>query len=747
MKSNRRGNNGPELESLEGTVERITYYSEEDGYSVIRLAPARQMGFWSGIDSDGLLTVVGNLPELSPGETLQLKGYWQTHARHGRQFRAVNARRIKPATVEGIRRYLGSGLIKGIGPKTAERIVEHFALETLDILDEDPERLFEVDGVGPHRVHLITRAWAEQREIKQVMLFLQSHGVSTSLAVKIYKAYGDQAIELVNDDPYRLARDIWGIGFKTADQIAQSLGLPVDHPRRIEAGIVYALNQALDDGHIYLPELELAAKAAELLDVPAVDVQAAIERARLAEQVIVEAIPSDARDPLRGVYLPPLYYAELGTANRLRHLLDLPASHLAPLQRRNLAGLVTEVSAGIGVALSDRQQAAVQSALTNKVSILTGGPGTGKTTALRALIEVLRRGGHSFALASPTGRAAKRMSEATGQPARTIHRMLGYSPAQGFAFDDQNPLPVDIVIVDEVSMLDTVLANALVRAVDPRSHLLLVGDVDQLPSVGAGDVLRDLIDSGEVPVTRLDVIFRQASDSLIITNAHRVNQGDMPIFPDHAADFFHFKIADDPERAAELVVDIVQNRIPQRFGLDPLGDLQVIAPMYRGPVGVAALNQKLQAALNPPGRPAQRLLGGRMYRVGDKVMQTRNNYDKEVFNGDVGRIHAFDFVEQLMIVDFDDRRIEYDWLEAGELTHAYAISVHRSQGSEYPAVVVPLVTQHYMLLQRNLIYTAITRAKRLVVLVGSLKAIAIAVKNDTVSQRYTTLAPRLRGEL
>lgn len=736
-----------DLETLEGTVERITYYSEEDGYSVIRLAPTGQMRFWDGLGEDGLVTVVGNLPELAPGESLRLEGFWQTHARHGRQFRAHNVHHVTPATVEGIRRYLGSGLIKGIGPKTAARIVAHFGSDTLRILDHEPERLYEVDGVGERRVRLISRAWAEQQEIKEVMLFLQEHGVSTGLAVKIYKTYGDRSIGQLEEDPYRLARDIYGIGFKTADQIARSLGLPTDHPRRLEAGVVYALNQALDDGHVYLPEIQLVDAAAELLEAPTPDVEAAVERAAQAHLVRIEFIPSDERDPLRGVYLPPLHGAEVGLANRLRNMLNTPTTHLERLQRSNLAVLVKEAAGSAQVALSDRQQAAIQTALTHKVSILTGGPGTGKTTAMQALIHVLREGGLSFALASPTGRAAKRLSEATGYPARTIHRMLGYSPAQGFAYDDQNPLPVDMVIVDEVSMLDTVLANALVRAIDPRSHLLLVGDVDQLPSVGAGDVLRDLIMSDIIPVTRLDVIFRQASDSLIIANAHRVNRGDIPLFQEHAADFFLFRIADDPARAAELVVDIVQNRIPQRFGLHPLDDIQVIVPMYRGPVGVSALNRNLQAVLNPPGRPAQRVFGGRMYRTGDKVMQTRNNYDKEVFNGDVGRIHAFNPADQTMTVFFEDRPVHYDWSEVPELTHAYAISVHRAQGSEYPAVVVPLVTQHYMLLQRNLLYTAITRAKQLVVLVGSKKAIAIAVKNDKVSQRYTTLTARLRGEL
>lgn len=712
---------------------------------MVRLAPTTPLGFWSGVDDEGLVTVVGNLPEVTPGESLEIEGTWQTHASYGRQFRAENVRRVTPATVEGIRRYLGSGLIKGIGPGLARRIVEHFGLETLNILDEDPGRLREVDGIGPQRVRYIARAWAEQREIKRVMLFLQSHGVSTGLAVKIYKTYGDDAIRQVEDDPYRLARDVHGIGFITADQIARNLGLAHDHPARLEAGLVYALNQAAEDGHVYLPEPELVERAADLLDAPAPDVQAAVERAAHTGLVILDPLlGKDGEQPVRAVYLPPFYHAEVGAARRLRHLLDNPFSRLFSTSPDEWPTLVAQAAAAADAPLSAEQQAAVRLALTSKLSILTGGPGTGKTTALRALIHALRARGHTFALASPTGRAAKRLGEATGCPASTIHRMLGYSPAQGFTRNEEDPIPRDMVIVDETSMLDEFLAYALFRAIDPRSHLLLVGDVDQLPSVGPGDVLRDLIASGQIPFTRLSTIFRQEAGSLIVTNAHRINRGEMPLFPPEADDFFLFNLGDEPERVAEMVVDVVKNRIPRRFGLDAFDDIQVIVPMYRGAAGVSALNRQLQAALNPPGRPAERVLGGRVFRVGDKVLQTVNNYDKEVFNGDVGRIRSFDFTNQTMTVVFDGRPVSYDWLEAQELMHAYAISVHRSQGSEYPAVVMPIVTQHYMLLQRNLLYTAVTRAKQLVVLIGSKKAIAIAVKNDTVSRRYTALADRLR---
>ena len=736
---------GIQLETLEGTVERITFYSPEDGYSVIRLTPAKPMGFWNGLAEDGTLTVVGNLPDLAPGECLRLEGIWQTHPQYGRQFRALNAYQIAPATVEGLRRYLGSGLIKGIGPRIATRIVNHFGLNTLDVLEHSPERLLEVDGIGQQRSGMIIRAWAEQRQIKDIMLFLQSHGVSTGLAVKIHKTYGEQALSVVQTDPYRLARDIYGIGFKTADQIARHLGLPADHPSRLEAGIVYALHQASEDGHMFLPRGQLAESAAKLLEVPPPDLEPAISRAGENGSVKIEAT-AGKEGSVQAVYLPAFYHAETGAVSRLRRIIETPHSRLGWHQDVHWPTLINKGAEEAGITLTEQQKSAVYTALTHKVSILTGGPGTGKTTALRVLIGVLIGRGCTFALASPTGRAAKRLSEATGQPACTIHRLLGYSPSQGFAYNEDHPLPVDMVIVDEVSMLDTVLANALFRAVDPASHLLLVGDADQLPSVGAGDVLRDLIRSAVIPVTRLDVIFRQSADSLIITNAHRINRGEMPLFPKEAGDFFLFNVLDDPQRTADLVIDLVHHRIPRRFGLNPLDDIQVIVPMYRGPAGVASLNERLQAVLNPPGRSAERVLGGRLYRVGDKVMQTVNNYDKEVFNGDIGRVHAFNLLDQTMIVAFDERFVTYDWSEVPELTHAYAISVHRSQGSEYTAVVMPIIIQHYMLLQRNLLYTAVTRARKLVVLVGSKKAIAVAIRNDRVSRRFTALAERLRGE-
>jgi exodeoxyribonuclease V alpha subunit len=727
----------PELEWLEGSVERITYYSEETGYTVIRLLPAQPLKAWADTNREGLVTVVGELPEISPGETLRLGGRWATHSTYGRQFKAEQCEQVLPANVEGIRRYLGSGLIKGIGPVSAERIVDAFGEETLAVIDESPGRLYDVPGIGQKRVRLIREAWDEQRHIRQIMVFLQSHGISTRLAVKIFKQYGDEAVARVQQDPYQLARDIWGIGFRTADKIARDLGLPPDAPQRIEAGLVYTLNQMTNDGHVYAPRNILSEEAAQLLEAPPEAVQDGIDRL-LMEEALVQGALSSNGEP--SIYLVGLYYTEVGVSRKIIGMIAHPVSRLGDLRAGELPSLG-------GEGLSERQLAAVQAALANKVSVLTGGPGTGKTTALRALINVLTSAGHTFALASPTGRAAKRLTEATGHPAKTIHRMLGYSFAEGFSHDPDNTLDVDMVVVDEASMLDQSLTHNLLKAIEPATHLLLVGDVDQLPSVGAGDVLRDLIASGVAPVTRLDKIFRQAESSLIVRNAHRVNRGEQPLTPENAEDFFLFT-KEDPDEAAELLVDVVQNRIPRKFGLNPLDDIQVLSPMHRGAVGVTALNHALQAALNPPSpRLAERWIGGRQFRAGDRVMQTRNNYDKDVFNGDIGRVTGIDLVAGQLEVDFDQRPVHYDWSEADELAHAYCISTHKSQGSEYTAIVMPVMMQHYVMLQRNLLYTAISRARRLAVLVGTRKAIGIAVRNDKVARRYTALAERLQAEM
>ncbi|NDJ86688.1 MAG: ATP-dependent RecD-like DNA helicase [Chloroflexi bacterium] len=730
------------MDTLEGSIERITYYSPESGYCVLRLAPNQpRLGAYGK-----LITVVGNMPELQPGEQVKLTGVWTNHPQHGRQFKTETVVQMRPATAEGIRRYLGSGLVRGIGPKMAKRIVDFFGEETLDVLDRAPERVKDVPGIGKKRATSIAKAWAEQREIKKVMLFLQSYGLNMSLALKIYKQYGDEALELVQQDPYRLVRDIHGVGFLTADKIAREMGLPTHAPSRIRAGLVYALNEATGNGHVFLPTELLLEQAAELLDLELAHLDAALLQLRDEGEVMIEDVPAPTTSELvQAVYHSAMYHSEKGAANRLRDMLDHPGSYLAKITQmttHDWEQLLTRVTAVDGVRLTDQQRRAVKQTLTSKVSILTGGPGTGKTTTLRTIIGILEATRHRFRLASPTGRAAKRLAEATGHPAQTIHRMLSYSPQEGFAYNQDNPLETDIVVVDEASMVDLVLFYNLLKAIEPATHLLLVGDVDQLPSVGAGDVLRDVIDSAICPVMRLETVFRQAGGSMIIQNAHRINAGQSPDTANRSDDFFFFG-AEDPAGAADLVVDIVCSRVPGKFGYDAMRDIQVLAPMYNGQIGVNALNIALQRQLNPPGRLAEKRLAGVLFRVGDKVMQMRNNYEKEVYNGDIGWVKALDMNEHTMDVEIDGRIVNYAWLECDELTHAYAISVHKSQGAEYPVVVLPVMTQHFMMLQRNLLYTAITRAKSMVVLVGTRKAIAIAVKNDKVAQRWTALDWRL----
>lgn len=734
-------------ETLIGTVERITYYNEENGYTVAQVTPEGR-GY--------TVTVIGNLLEVNPGESLRLHGQWTTHARYGRQFQVERYTTVLPATAAGIEKYLGSGLIKGVGPVTARRIVRRFTLDTLRIIEEEPQRLREVLGVGKHRVSLIQAAWEEQKAIKEVMLFLQSHNVTTSHAVRIYKTYGDAAIDLVRNDPYRLARDVHGIGFITADKIARELGLAHDSPQRVQAGISYTLSQMADDGHVYAPEGELVHESARILEVPPGLVAEGIDRLATEQRVYIDPITYEvlddrSTDPLlreeKAVYLPPFYYGEIGVANRLRAILNVEKSRLAYFRQADLERVFSHLAREAGPALNEGQQQAVRTALTHKVTVLTGGPGTGKTTAMRTVIRLLEARGFGYALAAPTGRAAKRLAEATGREAKTIHRMLEFKPQKGHQFqrNEENPLEVDMVIVDEVSMLDLLLTNQLLKAIHPESHLLLVGDVDQLPSVGAGSVLQDIIDSGVVAVVRLDHIFRQEEGSLIIENAHRTNRGQMPVFPRNAVDFFLFP-AQDAERAADLIVDLVQNRIPRRFGFDPMGEIQVLSPLHRGAAGVGELNRRLQVALNPPAAAkAEHRRGANLFRMGDRVMQIRNNYDKEVFNGDMGRILALDPVDQALVVRMDDRDVAYEFSEVDELVHAYAVSVHKSQGSEYRAVVVPVLTQHYMMLQRNLLYTAMTRARDLVVLVGDRRAVAIAVRNNKIMDRHTALDVRLRA--
>ncbi len=732
-------------EILSGEVERITYYNQENGYSVVRLRPER--AFVPGpaaMDRDGLVTVTGNLPELSPGEHLRLSGRWTNHPKHGLQFQVEHCEQTLPANVAGIRRYLGSGLVKGIGPRLAERIVKRFGAQTLQVIESQPERLKEVPDIGAQRARMIAEAWEEQKQVKEIMLFLHGYGVSTNLAIKIYKQYGEQALAVVKSDPYRLARDIFGVGFKTADKIARLLGLPADHPSRIEAGLIYSLREMLDAGHVYAPDGELVERAAKLLDLPEREIPPALERLSSDGRIRQDRLPiiGDSKDAIMQavVYLAAYYEAETGLAERFQLLASsrsLPG--LAAQGRLDLFGEHRNLSA--------EQKAAVEMALSSPVSVLTGGPGTGKTTCIQALLAATEAAGKRYALASPTGRAAKRLSEATGRPASTIHRLLGYSPGEGFKYNAANPLPADLLVIDEASMLDLLLAHNLLKALRPGTHLLLVGDVDQLPSVGAGDVLRDLISSQIAPVTRLTSIFRQAAGSLIVTNAHRINQGQMPVTQtegDRQPDFYIFP-AESPEQAANWVQEVVCERIPRKFGLDPVEQIQVLAPMYRGECGVNALNARLQASLNPahPKKPEVSLFG-QPFRAGDKLMQIQNNYDKDVFNGDFGFLASVDPTGHSLLISFDGRQVTYDWSEADQLVLAYAVSVHKSQGAEFPAVVTPLVTGHYLMLQRNLLYTAITRARKLCVLVGSRRAIGMAVRNNAVAQRYTALNRRLQ---
>ncbi len=722
--------------TLQGVVERITYSNPDNGYTVARFQADRRFG---------LVTIVGALAEVHPGARLKVAGRWKTHPKYGEQFEIERYVEEVPATVEGIKRYLGSGLIKGLGPVMAKRIAEKFGPYTLEVIEKDINRLAEVDGIGAKRVKMIAKAWEAQKHIKEIMLFLQSHQVSTKLAVKIYKTYGDKAITIVKNSPYRLARDIYGIGFLSADKIARNIGIKPDAPQRIAAGIEHTLNQLADQGHVFAPREHLIQAAVKILTVKAEQVDAQIESLQQEKRIKVEIINPK---PIEVVYLNPFYYAEVGTARQIKQLLMAGESRLVKFANvdwdKVFGWLIATQKHGISLAKGQRR--AVQMALTSKISILTGGPGTGKTSTVQAILRLLRSKGKTALLAAPTGRAAKRLAESTGHEAKTIHRLLEVAPSQGFKFqrNQDNPLECDLLIVDECSMVDLILMNSLLKAVHPASHLLLVGDADQLPSVGAGNVLRDLIASQVAPITRLDVIFRQAADSTIITNAHRINRGERPLFPKHKQDFYFFG-QEKPDKTADLLVDIVARRIPEKFGL-PGQDIQVLSPMHRGAAGVRAINEKLQARLNPLhyGQPEYRA-GSRVFRASDRVMQLRNNYDKDVFNGDVGNIDHIDLEQGEIWVEFEGRSIGYEFNELDELTLAYAMSVHKSQGSEYPVVVLPMLTQHYVMLQRNLFYTAISRAKKMVVIVGTRKAMAIAVKNNKIAARWSALPERLQA--
>ncbi|MEU7009843.1 ATP-dependent RecD-like DNA helicase [Streptomyces sp. NPDC046332] len=724
---------------VEGVLERITYANEESGYTVARVDTGR---------GGDLLTVVGALLGAQPGESLRMQGRWGSHPQYGKQFTVENYTTVLPATVQGIRRYLGSGLVKGIGPVFADRITQHFGVDTLDILEASPARLIEVPGLGPKRTKNITAAWEEQKAIKEVMVFLQGVGVSTSIAVRIYKKYGDASISVVRNQPYRLAADVWGIGFLTADKIAQAVGIPHDSPDRVKAGLQYALSQSTDQGHCFLPEEQLIREAVKLLQVDTgLVIECLAELAEDPEGVVRESVPGPEGLPVTAVYLIPFHRAELSLAGQTKRLLRAAEDRMAAFQDVAWDKALAWLADRTGASLAPEQEEAVRLALTRKVAVLTGGPGCGKSFTVRSIVELARAKRAKVVLAAPTGRAAKRLAELTGTEASTVHRLLELKPGGDAAYDRDRPLDADLVVVDEASMLDLLLANKLVKAVAPGAHLLLVGDVDQLPSVGAGEVLGDLLAPGSpVPAVRLTRIFRQAQQSGVVTNAHRINAG-LPPVTTGLPDFFLFA-EDETEDAARVAVEVAARRIPAKFGLDPRRDVQVLAPMHRGPAGAGALNGLLQQAITParPDLPEKRF-GGRVFRVGDKVTQIRNNYEKGangVFNGTVGVVTSLDAVEQRLTVRTDeDEEVGYDFDELDELAHAYAVTIHRSQGSEYPAVVIPVTNSAWMMLQRNLLYTAVTRAKKLVVLVGSRKAIAQAVRTVSAGRRFTALAHRL----
>ena len=741
----------PEVSLLDGVLERVTFANPETGYTIAKIGPAPGT---RGGGSD-LVTAVGPLLGAQVGESLRLRGRWTSHPKYGRQFEVHSYTTVLPATTQGIQRYLGSGLIKGIGPVMAERMVAHFGVDIMHIIESEPARLIEVDGLGPKRTAMITAAWAEQKAIKEVMVFLQGVGVSTSLAVRIYKKYGDEAISVVRDEPYRLAADVWGIGFKTADTIAAAVGIARDSPERIKAGLAYTLSEAADEGHCYLPAPNLIADAAKILEVPAEMITPCLDELAAAEGVVREEVPAAAGPAPAGtvsqvpaVYLPPFLMAERSLASALLRLLAARADRLASFGAVDWDKALGWLRGRTGVSLAPEQEEAVRLALTSRVAVLTGGPGCGKSFTVRSVVALARAKGAKVVLAAPTGRAAKRLAELTGHEAATIHRLLQLRPGGEPSFDAASPLDADLVVVDETSMVDLILANKLVKAVPPGAHLLLVGDVDQLPSVGAGEVLRDLIGAGTLPVVRLTKIFRQAQQSGIVVNAHRINAGQPPGTAGFA-DFFWFA-CDEPEETAALVTDIVARRIPARFGLDPRRDVQVLCPMHRGPAGAGNLNLALQEALTPfrDGQPERRY-GGRVFRVGDKVTQLRNNYDKGaagVFNGTVGVVTGISLEDHVLTVLTDeDEQVDYGFDELDELAHAYAVTIHRSQGSEYPAVVIPLTMGSWMMLQRNLLYTGVTRAKKLVVLAGSRRALAVAVRSKGSGRRHTALAHRLRA--
>ena len=785
------------METLQGILERIVYENADTGYTVGRL---------SARDHAELLTVVGNLASVNPGESLLLQGKWVDNAKYGRQFQIEKYETILPANVVGLRKYLGSGLIKGIGPKMAALIVRKFGMDTMDVIEHEPDKLARVPGIGRKRVEMIKAAWEAQREIKNVMLFLQSHDVSTAHAAKIYKTYGNDAIPIVTANPYQLADDIYGIGFVTADTIAQKLGMDKDAPQRVEAGIKYVLSQKAEDGHVFQHRPELLEACQTMLEQEPEAIERGIHALVEKEEIInpdftdfpstgehIDIEEADAvyagqnqesenadthQEPLStdnhlttdnysAIYLAPFYYAELGVANQFSRLLAYGDRQDIHHTEMDTDGFLAELESEMDIQFAPQQREAIRTAMTARAMILTGGPGTGKTTTTVGMLRLFAAQGRRITLTAPTGRAAKRLSETTGGEAKTIHRLLEFSPKiNSFKRNRHNPLDTDVVIVDETSMVDLVLMNRLMQAIRPSTTVILIGDTDQLPSVGAGNVLKALIDSQKIPVIALTEIFRQAQESMIVTNAHRINKGDFPELTGDKDRNFFFLEEEDPEAMTELICSLIADRLPMHYDYHPIDDIQLLCPMRRGTLGTENLNRRLQEVLNagstaPAAHPLEKTrfgtrapsqtsrsedrsvtVGG--FRVGDKVMQVRNNYDYDVFNGDIGRVVAIERLDKKIHIRYPDKQVTYDTADLGELVLAYATTIHKAQGSEYPAVVIPLHTQHYLMLQRNLLYTGITRAKERVVIVGTKKALGICIHNNQVMERNSYLAERLQ---
>jgi len=713
------------VEELEGTVDQIIYYNPENGYSVCRFL----------LDDETLITVVGHFPPLSAGEVLRLTGSWEINAKYGRQFRALSFIPKLPSSVRGIERFLSSGLVRGIGPVLARRIVDHFGAQTMEIISTCPEKLLEVEGLGPIKLQEIIRSWEENRKIRDLIIFLQEHGISTSLATRIYRHYGDQAFSVLRVNPYQLCLDVWGIGFRTADQMAMKLGCDPSSLERIGAFILYYLEKESEQGHLFSYREEVVEAASKELEVDREKVEESLEKLINQKRVIAEETSSG-----QAIYLPYLFRAEETIVKGISRLAMTPL--LAT--EFDIEETIRKIEAQLNLQFSPEQRQAIEESLRQKILIITGGPGTGKTTLIRAIVELYEQWGRRVLLAAPTGRAAKRLSEATGREARTIHRLLEYNPREeGFRRHERNPLNGEVLIIDEFSMVDVLLMEALIRAIPLGMRLILVGDSDQLPSVGPGNLLRDLIESQKVKVVRLTEIFRQARGSLIVLNAHRVRQGLSLIYPRQEKSDFLFLPQEEEDKVFELVMEMACEKLPQKLNLPRLNSqIQVITPMYRGLCGVDNLNRELQQRLNPGSQGLR--IGQHEFRVGDKIMQIRNNYDKEVFNGDIGVITAIDPDSWQVVVDYDGRTVVYEKDELMEITLAYAISVHKSQGNEYQGVILPLLVQHYIMLQRNLFYTALTRARKLCVVIGSYRALHIAIKNDNPIKRNGRLKDKLQ---